>query len=65
METPGQANWGTASCDFRLSQESIRLMLPLITERRVRVPLADMKRILSDAKVVDGRTSVRAAAALN
>ena len=59
-------NWGAASSNYRLTQESIDLMLPMISNRVVSVTLADMRQIMSDAMVLNtdantyGSTSITA-----
>lgn len=45
--------WGAASSNYRLTQESIDLMLPMLSKRVVAVTLADMRQIMSDAMVLN------------
>lgn len=52
--------WGTGSEGnaYRLSHESIGLMLPLLGKRVVLVGRADMRVVIADAKLLDGRTVI-------
>jgi hypothetical protein len=42
-------NWGSASSNFRLTQESIGLMLPMLGKRVVYVTAEDFRQIVRDA----------------
>ena len=46
-------NWGAASSNYRLTQESIDLMLPMLSKRAVAISLADMRQVMSDAMVLN------------
>jgi hypothetical protein len=46
-------NWGAASSNYRLTQESIDLMLPMLSKRAVVISLADMRQVMSDAMVLN------------